>query len=99
MTGDLRESRLDRLYESFTKLRTKEEAASFLSDLCTFREVEDMAQRLAAAGMLKQGENYMKIASEIGISTATISRVSRCLNYGSGGYRAVLEKLKEGDKA
>ena len=95
MTGDLRESRLDRLYESFTKLRTKEEAASVLSDLCTFREVEDMARRLAAAGMLKQGENYMKIASEIGISTATISRVSRALNHGSGGYELLLERLAE----
>ena len=66
-----------------------------MSDLCTFREVEDMAQRLAAAGMLKQGENYMKIASAVGISTATISRVSRALNYGSGGYEMMLERLSE----
>lgn len=95
MTRDLRESRLDRLYESFTRINTKEEAASFLSDLCTFREVEDMAQRLAAAGMLKQGENYMKIASAVGISIATISRVSRALNYGSGGYEMMLERLSE----
>ena len=97
MTKDLRESRLGRLYESFAKLNTAEEAASFLSDLCTFKELEDMAQRLAAAGMLKQGENYMKIASEIGISTATISRVSRALNYGSGGYEMMLERLGEGE--
>lgn len=95
MTKDLRESRLNRLYQAFTKLNTAEEAASFLSDLCTFKELEDMAQRLAAAGMLKQGENYMKIASEIGISTATISRVSRALNYGSGGYEMMLERLSE----
>ena len=95
MTKDLRKSRLDRLYESFTQIRTKEEAASFLSDLCTLRELEDMAQRLAAAGMLQKGENYMKIASEIGISTATISRVSRALNHGSGGYEMMLERLSK----
>ena len=95
MANDLHKSSLDRLYESFTKIKTKEEAASFLSDLCTFREMEDMAQRLAVAGMLRQGENYMKIASEIGISTATISRVSRALNYGSGGYETILDRLSK----
>ncbi len=95
MTKDLRASRLNRLYDAFTKIETREEAASFLSDLCTFRELEDMAQRLAAAGMLKQGENYMKIVSEVGISTATISRVSRALNYGSGGYEMMLERLSQ----
>ena len=95
MTRDLRESRLDRLYEAFTQIRTREEAAAFLHDLCTFRELEDMAQRLAVASMLQQGENYMKIASEIGISTATISRVSRALNYGSGGYEILLSRLSQ----
>lgn len=95
MTRDLRDSMLQRLYESFTKIGTKEEAAAFLNDLCTYRELEDMAQRLRAAEMLKQGDNYMKIASEIGISTATISRVSRALNYGSGGYEMILQRLSE----
>ena len=72
---------------------------AFLTDLCTIKELQDMAQRLSAAKMLKNGENYLNIASEIGISTATISRVSRALNYGTGGYDMVLEKLKEDAKA
>ena len=93
MTKEKRELRLDHLYEAFTKLQTKEEAAAFLTDLCTIRELEDMAQRLLAAEMLDQGDNYLKIAQEIGISTATISRVSRALNYGEGGYRMMLERL------
>ena len=98
MTRDLRESTLNRLYDAFTKLRSREEACSFLDDLCTYRELEDMAQRLAAAEMLRQGENYMKIVAEIGISTATISRVSRALNYGSGGYGIVLDRLSEDEQ-
>ena len=95
MTKEQRPGNLDHLYEAFTKLNTKEEAAAFLTDLCTVREIEDMAQRLMAAEMLDKGENYLAIASGIGISTATISRVSRALNYGAGGYRLMLTRLSE----
>ncbi|MBQ5952618.1 MAG: TrpR YerC/YecD [Lachnospiraceae bacterium] len=95
MTKEQRTGNLDHLYEAFTKLKTKEEAAAFLTDLCTIREIEDMAQRLMAAELLDKGENYLAIASGIGISTATISRVSRALNYGAGGYRLMLTRLSE----
>ncbi len=90
---------LANLYRAITMIENEDEMEAFLTDLCTIKELQDMAQRLSAAKMLKKGENYLNIASEIGISTATISRVSRALNYGTGGYDMVLEKLKEDAKA
>ena len=93
----IKESLAD-LYRAITMIENKDEMEAFLTDLCTIKELQDMAQRLCAAKMLKNGENYLNIAAEIGISTATISRVSRALNYGTGGYDMVLEKLKENAK-
>ncbi len=90
---------LANLYRAITMIENEDEMEAFLTDLCTIKELQDMAQRLSAAKMLKNGENYLNIASEIGISTATISRVSKALNYGTGGYDMVLEKLKEDAKA
>lgn len=90
---------LANLYRAITMIENEDEMEAFLTDLCTIKELQDMAQRLSAAKMLKNGENYLNIASEIGISTATISRVSRALNYGTGGYDMVLEKLKEDAEA
>ena len=90
---------LANLYRAITMIENEDEMEAFLTDLCTIKELQDMAQRLSAAKMLKNGENYLNIASEIGISTATISRVSKALNYGTGGYDMVLEKLKDDAKA
>ncbi len=90
---------LANLYRAITMIENEDEMEAFLTDLCTIKELQDMAQRLSAAKMLKNCENYLNIASEIGISTATISRVSKALNYGTGGYDMVLEKLKEDAKA
>ena len=84
-----------RLYRALLLLQTEEECAAFLEDLCTIKEVQDMAQRLEAASLLKEGHNYQTISGRIGISSATISRVSRCMRYGAGGYRTVLERLEE----
>ena len=90
------QKQLDRLYDAFTLIKSREEAAAFLEDLCTIKEIQDMSQRLDAAKMLKNGESYLAIAGEIGISTATIGRVSRALNYGSsGGYELILERMNE----
>ena len=90
---------LANLYRAITMIENEDEMEAFLTDLCTIKELQDMAQRLSAAKMLKNGENYLNIASEIGISTATISRVSKALNSGTGGYDMVLEKLREDAKA
>lgn len=86
---------LDRLMEVISDLETKEECFRFFEDLCTVKELLDMAQRLDVAIMLRKGANYQTIAQQVNVSTATISRVSRCLNYGAGGYAEAIKKLKE----
>ena len=85
----------DRLFEAILSLKTEEECAAFLEDLCTVRELHDMEQRLETAVMLSEGASYQKISEAVGISSATVSRVNRCLVYGDGGYRSVIKKLKE----
>ena len=84
---------LDRLLRVILKLENLEEAYNFFSDICTIKELQDMSQRLDTAFLLAQGENYQNISKQVGISTATISRVSRSLNYGRGGYRQAIEKI------
>lgn len=86
---------LDRLFTVISQLENPEECRKFFDDICTVKELLDLAQRLDVAILLSKGVNYQKISQQVGVSTATISRVSRCLNYGSGGYRAALEKLEE----
>lgn len=90
-----RSKSIDRLFTTILNLKTKEECYSYFEDLCTIKELQDMAQRLDAAIMLSEGCSYQQITKSVGISTATIGRVSRCLNYGTGGYRDAIEKLKE----
>ena len=89
---------IDRLFAAILQLQNAEECRKFFEDICTIKEVQDMAQRLDAAVLLDEGVNYQTISEQVGISTATISRVSKCLNYGSGGYRDALAKMKEAAK-
>ena len=86
----------DRLFDAILSLKDQEECRAFFDDICTIKEVADMAQRLDTAFLIDEGASYQKISDRIGVSTATISRVSRCLNYGAGGYRAVIDRMKEG---
>ena len=86
---------LDRLFQSFLNLESIDECYSYFEDLCTVKELSDMAQRLDAAMLLSEGKSYQQILEQVDISTATIGRVSKCLNYGPGGYRTAIEKLKE----
>lgn len=78
-------------------LESIEECYDFFEDLCTIKELQDMSQRLDTAIMLNKGMNYQTISKEVGVSTATISRVSKCLNYGNGGYATAIERLNEND--
>lgn len=88
----------DRLFEAILKLESIEECYKFFEDICTIKELVDISQRLKVAEMLLAEKSYQEISRETGASTATISRVNRCLLYGSGGYRSVIEKLSsEGD--
>ena len=84
---------MDRLFDSISSLNSREECRAYFEDLCTIKELQDMAQRLDAAILLSQGYSYKKIMENVNISTATIGRVSRCLNYGTGGYKSVIAKL------
>ena len=86
---------VDNLFSAILSLETIDECYKFFEDALTVKEILDVAQRLKAAKMLKDGENYAVIGKETGMSTATISRVSKCLEYGSGGYDIVLERLEK----
>ena len=83
------------LFEGILSLGTVEECARFFEDLCTVTEVIELSKRLTAAKMLASGATYTDIIEKTGLSTATISRVNRCIKYGSDGYTAVLAKLDE----
>ena len=85
----------DLLCDALLKLKNVDEAYAFLEDVCTIKEIKDLSQRLRVAKMLHDGTSYLQISRETGASTATISRVSRCLEYGAGGYKTVLERTNE----
>jgi len=78
----------DALFDAILSLETREECYNFFEDLCTVKEISDMAQRLEAAKMLLDGRTYDQIVKAVEISTATISRINRCIQYGSGGLSA-----------
>jgi TrpR-related protein YerC/YecD len=88
----------DKLFAGILELKNIEECYRFFEDLCTIRELQALAQRFAVAGQLRAGVTYHEIAQKTGASTATISRVNRCLLYGAGGYRLALERLDESGK-
>jgi TrpR-related protein YerC/YecD len=95
----LRGKELDQLFKAVLTLQDLEECYRFFDDLCTINEIQSLAQRLDVARMLREGNTYHKIETETGASTATISRVKRCLNFGNDTYEMVLERLKEENKA
>ena len=82
-------------FNAVLSLKNPEECCRFFEDVATIGEVQSMAQRLQVAKLLDQGLKYADIAERTGASTATISRVSRCLSYGADGYRLVLERMEE----
>lgn len=84
---------VDALFDAVLSLRNRDECYAFFEDACTIKEILDISQRLKAAKMLAAGANYADISRETGMSTATISRVSKCLEYGAGGYRAVISRM------
>jgi TrpR-related protein YerC/YecD len=90
----LRGKELDQLFQAVLSLNDLEECYRFFDDLCTINEIQSLAQRLDVARMLRDGNTYHKIETETGASTATISRVKRCLNYGNDTYEMVLERIK-----
>lgn len=88
---------IEELCKALLTLRTERECSAFLEDICTIREIQDIAQRLAVARMLQEGKSYNIIRSATGASSATISRVSRCCEYGTGGYATVIRRMNQED--
>ncbi|MBR6742060.1 MAG: hypothetical protein IKM09_01315 [Clostridia bacterium] len=86
---------VDRLFEAILSLKSIEECYMFFEDACTVKEILDIAQRYKAANMLNNGANYVDVCKETGMSSATVSRVSKCLEYGKGGYKLVIERIKK----
>ena len=93
---NFRNESLSHLAKALLALETEEECLALLDDLCTVKELQDMSQRFETAVLLSEGKNYIQIAEAAGTSSATISRVNRCLQYGSGGYAKAIQKLKDG---
>ena len=85
----------DALYRAIVSIQNEEECRKFLEDLCTVSELKAMAQRIDVAILLDKGLIYSEILDKTGASSATISRVNRCLHYGAGGYQAVVPRLRE----
>ena len=95
MNSKIRDELTDRLFEAILMLKDTDECYNFFEDVCTVSEIKAMAQRLEVAKMLKAGRTYTDISEMTGASTATISRVNRCLNYGADGYKTILDRLEE----
>ena len=89
----------DQLCEAVLSLKSVEECYQFFEDICTIGELKAMSQRMEVARMLQAGHTYDDIVERTGASTATISRVKRCLNYGADGYKIVLSRLKDKEPA
>lgn len=90
-----RSKQKDYLFEAILSLETVEDCYNFFEDLCTIKEVTEMAKRMYGAKMLSENKVYTEITEATGLSTATISRINRCLKYGSDGYAKVLRILDE----
>ena len=95
MNSKIKDANIDRLWQAMLTLKTVEECYDFFEDLCTINEIKAMAQRLHVATMLSKHHVYSDIEQKTGASSATISRVSRCLNYGTDGYKLAIERLGE----
>ena len=90
-----RNETIDALFDAILSLETREECYDFFAALCTVPEISDLAPRLEAAQLLLDGSTYEQIVKTVEISTATISRINRCIQYGTGGYRQTIEKVRE----
>ncbi len=92
---ELHNENTDLLFKAVLELKTIDECYKFFEDLCTISELKSMSQRMEVAMMLADKCVYTDIAAKTGASTATISRVNRCLNYGKDGYNLIIDRLKE----
>jgi len=95
MNRKLKDSDTDLLFKAILSLHDEQECYDFFEDICTIAEIKSLAQRLHIARMLRQKKTYTEICDTTGVSTATISRVNRALEYGADGYKLVLDRLDQ----
>lgn len=96
--NSLKKPDYNKLFQAVLAIKTTEECRQFFEDLCTMKELGDMQQRIEAAQMLLAGNTYDQIVKKVEISTATISRINRCIQYGDGGYEKILKRISVKDK-
>ena len=94
-TSDIRTPDVENLLEVLAAIDDKDTLFALMEDMFTIREIRESAQRLAVARMLDDGKSYAQIEHATGAAATTIARVSKCLSYGAGGYRAALDALSE----
>ena len=91
----MKSAETDRLFEAIRSLKTEEDCYRFFDDLCTIGELQAMTQRLEVARLLREGKTFTQVSEETGVSSATITRVNKCLAYGTGGYELALDRCKK----
>lgn len=95
---EMNDKSIETLFKAVLTLQTPDECRRFFTDLCTITELKSISQRMEVALMLKEGSVYTDIAEKTGASTATISRVNRCINYGSDGYNLVIDRMEKNNE-
>lgn len=95
MISEKEKKNMEQFYKAVVSLKDEDECRRFFDDVATIKELLDLSARLEVARMLDSGSVFSEISRETGASSATISRVNKCLTYGEGGYKAVLSRLKE----
>jgi len=95
MAHPAKDPQKDFLFTAILSLETVDDCYNFFEDLCTIKELDEMSKRMWGARMLAEGKIYTEITEATGLSTATISRINRCLKYGKDGYSAVLDKMED----
>ena len=95
MNSKLKDENIDMLFDALLTLKNSDELYCFFEDLCTITEIKAMAQRFFVAKLLDEGVVYTDIEQKTGASSATISRVNKCLQYGADGYNMAIERLKK----
>jgi TrpR-related protein YerC/YecD len=86
---------VDQLADALLALRTREEMADFLRDICSLHEIQTLCHRWQCAQLLARGMPYARVAGEVGASTATVTRVAHWLKHGEGGYRLAIDRIGE----
>ncbi len=95
LMSDFHTKSIDTLMQAVLTLKNAEECYAFFEDICTIKEIQDMSQRLEVAELLSAGHNYQEVVEKTNVSTATICRVNKCLNYGAGGYKTAISRMEE----